>query len=50
MHDNDEEDIVIFIGSDKSELILLASEARDSMVLDSACSSTVAGKDGRVYS
>ena len=43
-HDNDEEYILLFIGGNISELIPLASEARDSTVLNYACSSTVSGK------
>ena len=39
-----EEDVVLFTGNDRSDLIILVSEAIDSILLDSACSSAVAGK------
>lgn len=40
-----EEDVVLFTGANPNELCLLASEARNSAVLDSACTSNVAGRN-----
>ena len=38
-----EEEVVLFTGNNKDQLALLAKEAWDSVVLDSACSKTVCG-------
>ena len=38
-----EENVTLFTGTDETELCLLGSEARNSAILDSGCTSTVAG-------